>query len=201
MLLVQSPAAIGSPRPVLILGDSISAAYGMDLEQGWVALLEARLAAKAVAIPVVNASISGETTAGGLRRLPSLLEEYKPSIIFIELGGNDGLRGYPVGQMQANLKKMIQLADNAGAQVLLMPMEIPPNFGQRYATRFREAFGEAVAATDAVLTPSPLLEIGVRTDLMQRDGIHPNVSAQQVLLDALWPSIATALGLEITPSE
>jgi acyl-CoA thioesterase-1 len=132
------------PGPVLVLGDSISAAYGIPFEQGWVALLENKLKQQAVPLAVVNASISGETSAGGLRRLPSLLKRYQPDIVIIELGGNDGLRGYPIGQLRDNIATMISLSESAGATVLILPMEIPPNLGRYYIDAFRASFPAAI---------------------------------------------------------
>lgn len=176
-----------------MLGDSISAAYGMSLEQGWVSLLAEQLVASNAAVKVVNASISGETTAGGLRRLPQLLAEHEPSLVIIELGGNDGLRGYPLKSLRANLDKLATLSRDAGARVILVPMEIPPNYGSRYTAGFRESFVATANSTGSTLAPF-LLE-GVATDpgLMQADGIHPSVEAQPKLLRNILPTIQTVL--------
>jgi len=180
-------------QSVLVLGDSISAAYGMSLEQGWVALLEQQLGQRDPPWQVVNASISGETTGGGLRRLPALLEQHQPALVIIELGGNDGLRGYPLDALRDNLQQLVSLSQTAGAEVILVPMEIPPNYGSRYTAGFRDSFVEIARATDSTLAPF-LLE-GVATDptLMQADGIHPAVEAQPILLHNILPTVQEAL--------
>jgi acyl-CoA thioesterase-1 len=178
---------------ILVLGDSISAAYGMSLEQGWVARLESALNMDFPGYSVVNASISGDTTSGGLRRLPGLLERHSPTLVIIELGGNDGLRGYPVASLRANLEQMAELAQSAGAAVILLPMEIPPNYGARYASGFRESYRTVADATDSVL--GPFILDGVATDpaLMQADGIHPTAGAQAALLENVLPVIVDTL--------
>jgi acyl-CoA thioesterase-1 len=178
---------------ILVVGDSISAAYGMSLEEGWVALLATRLSDDHGAYSVVNASISGETSGGGLRRLPELLSKHSPSIVIIELGGNDGLRGYPVGQLRDNLAAMIRLTDQAGATALVLPMEIPPNFGKIYTDAFRASFLEATRGTNAVLADFPLHSVALDTSLMQADGIHPTAEAQPLILDSVWMSLERLL--------
>ena len=185
----ESPAQ----RALLVLGDSISAAYGMDLQQGWVQLLADRLAARSAPWAVVNASISGDTTAGGLSRLPALLEKHRPRVVIIELGGNDGLRGYPIDQLRSNLRNLIEQSQAAGARVLILPMEIPPNLGPRYTTLFRESF-HTVAGDTGARVGGFILE-GVATDpqLMQSDGIHPTAEAQPKLLDNIWPDLEPLL--------
>ncbi len=193
LALLLSSVASANERTLLVLGDSISAAYGMSLEQGWVALLGQELQEAAPPYRVVNASISGETTDGGLRRLPDLLTQYEPDVVVIELGGNDGLRGFPVAQLRDNLEKMSQLARDAGARVLILPMEIPPNYGQRYTKAFRSSFPSAAAATQASLGPFLLDGIATDPQLMQSDGIHPTVAAQPLLLDNLRAAIEDLL--------
>ncbi len=180
-------------QSVLVLGDSISAAYGMSLDKGWVALLEQQLRQRDPPWQVVNASISGETTGGGLRRLPGLLEQHQPALVIIELGGNDGLRGFPLDAMRDNLQQLVSLSQKAGAEVILVPMEIPPNYGTRYTAGFRASFVEIARATDSILAPF-LLE-GVATDpsLMQADGIHPALEAQPILLQTILPTVQAAL--------
>lgn len=178
-----------APRKVLILGDSISAAYGMSLEEGWVALLARRIPD----IEVVNASISGDTSAGGLRRLPGLLEEHNPQLLVIELGGNDGLRGYPTKTLRENLAAMASLARGRGSDVLLLPMEIPPNYGPRYTSAFRDSFREAAETTGATLGPFPLDGIATQPELMQGDGIHPTAEAQPMIVDLLLPTFESLL--------
>lgn len=181
-----------TPR-VLVLGDSISAAYGMSLEQGWAALLERQLRERRPNSLVINASISGDTSAGGLRRLPDLLIEHAPDLLVIELGGNDGLRGYPTTKLESNLTRMAELAKAAGAEVVILPMEIPPNYGPRYTRSFRESFQIAADATGSTL--GPFLLDGIATDprLMQQDGIHPTVEAQPLINDILLPVIESLL--------
>jgi acyl-CoA thioesterase-1 len=181
------------PGPVLVLGDSISAAYGIPLEQGWVALLENKLKQQAVPLAVVNASISGETSAGGLRRLPSLLKRYQPDIVIIELGGNDGLRGYPIGQLRDNIATMISLSESAGATVLILPMEIPPNLGRYYIDAFRASFPAAIEGSNAVLGHFPLESIATNSALMQADGIHPTAEAQPLIVSSVWTDLQELL--------
>ena len=181
------------PRPILVLGDSISAAYGIPLEQGWVALLEDKLKQQAAPLAVVNASISGETSAGGLRRLPSLLKRYQPDIVIIELGGNDGLRGYPIGQLRDNIATMIRLSESAGATALILPMEIPPNLGKFYIDAFRASFPAAIEGSNAVLGHFPLESIATNSALMQSDGIHPTAEAQPLILSSVWTDLQDLL--------
>ncbi len=175
---------------ILVLGDSISAAYGMSLQQGWVAALEEELGAD---YEVVNASISGETTAGGLRRLPALLEQHQPQLVIIELGGNDGLRGYPLRKFRSNLNELVMQSQAAGARAILVPMEIPPNYGSRYTAGFRQAYRDVARETGVAL--SPFILDGVATDpaLMQEDGIHPTTDAQHLLLANMLPTVREVL--------
>jgi acyl-CoA thioesterase-1 len=175
---------------VLVLGDSLSAAYGMDLEQGWVALWADSLDEST---EVINASISGETTTGGLTRLPTLLAKHKPLLVVIELGGNDGLRGYPLPRMRANLEQMIQLSVRAGARVALIPMQIPPNYGPAYTRQFSAIYSELAERFGVVLTPFFLEDVALKPELMQRDGIHPTAEAQPMMLEAISASLAGAL--------
>ena len=179
---------------VLIMGDSISAAYGMSLEQGWVALMMGQMAQTHPGTRVVNASISGETAAGGLRRLPALLEEHEPSLVIIELGGNDGLRGYPVKSFRSDLRNMTELSQAAGAQVLILTMEIPPNYGARSTASFRESYPKVAQETGAVLGPFLLEGVATNTELMQADGIHPTAEAQPILLATVLPTVLELLG-------
>ena len=178
---------------VLVLGDSISAAYGIQREQGWVHLLKERLAGVDPGYRVVNASISGDTTGGGLARLPAALETHHPALVIIELGGNDGLRGYPVPSIKRNLQQLVQLAGADGRGVLLVGMQIPPNYGHRYTREFRNLFEEVAAELGIAVVPSFLEDVGVRPGLMQDDGIHPNARAQPMLLDTLWPFVEALL--------
>jgi acyl-CoA thioesterase-1 len=178
---------------ILILGDSISAAYGMSLEQGWVALLATRLQQQSSAYTVVNASISGETTTGALRRLPVLLEEHQPELVIIELGGNDGLNGHPLKTLEDRLYSLVELSQHAGAKTILVPMEIPPNYGSRYTSGFRNTFHSVAENTNAVLSPFILQGVATNPELMQADGIHPTVEAQPALLDNMLPTLMKVL--------
>lgn len=193
LLLLLTQSARASEQNILVLGDSISAAYGMSLDQGWVAQLASELQRDYPQFAVVNASISGETTAGGLRRLPALLEEHKPSVVIIELGANDGLRGYPLQTLRSNLTALAEMARDSGARVIILPMEIPPNYGARYTTGFRESFSDVAQETDSVL--APFLLDGVATDpaLVQADGLHPTVEAQPKILANVLPSVSGVL--------
>lgn len=193
LLAISYQASAQQTRPILVLGDSISAAYGMSLEQGWVALLGNRLKAEERPYHTVNASISGDTSAGGLRRLPALLDSHQPGVVIIELGGNDGLRGYPVTQLRDNLVKLVELSQNAGAQTLILPMEIPPNLGKFYTDAFRASFVQAAELTGATLADFPLESIALKTSLMQPDGIHPTIEAQPLILDSVWRSLEALL--------
>ncbi|MDX1299322.1 MAG: arylesterase [Pseudomonas sp.] len=190
-LLLWGPAAFAGT--VLVVGDSISAAFGLDTRQGWVALLEQRLTQQGFAHGVINASISGDTSAGGAARLPALLNEHQPQLVIIELGGNDGLRGQPPAQLQQNLAAMVQQSQKAGAKVLILGMQLPPNYGVRYTAAFAEVFPEVAEAYDAALVPFVLEGIGGVPGLMQNDGIHPTAEAQPKLLDNVWPTLKPLL--------
>ncbi len=183
-----------APAPsILVLGDSLSAAYGIPLEKGWVALLQQRLEAKGYGYRVVNASGSGETTGGALTRLPRALASHKPAIVIIELGGNDGLRGLPIAKLRENFESMIEMAARAGARVMLVGMRIPPNYGPDYAQAFHQLYGELSAANEIPLVPFFLDGIALDDALMQDDGIHPNVQAQPKMLDLIWPQLEPML--------
>ncbi len=179
-----------------MLGDSLSAAYGMAPEKGWVQLLAQRLAQQHARYEVVNASISGDTTQGGLARLPGLLERHRPEIVIIELGGNDGLRGTPPQAIRQNLQRLVQLAQQSGARVLLLGMQLPPNYGPYYAEKFARSYTEVAHQTAAELVPSFIERVALERELMQADGIHPNARAQPLLLEAVWPRLAPLLQLE-----
>ncbi len=180
-------------QSMLIVGDSISAAFGLEIEQGWVSLLEQRLEAENHDVEVINASVSGDTTAGGLARLAPLLERHTPDLVIIELGGNDGLRGMPPGNMQQNLSSMVEQSQAAGADVLLFGMEIPPNYGVRYTDAFRQVFVDVSETHDIPLLPFLLEPFAEDAGLMQDDGIHPTAEAQPLILDHAWPLIAAWL--------
>ncbi len=188
----HAPAA-DAGKSVLILGDSISAAYGLQMkdgERGWVQLLRERLGPRH---RVVNASISGDTTVGGLARLPRTLALHKPDVVIIELGGNDGLRGYPVASIRANLLAMTEAVLATGAKPVLAGMQMPPNLGPRYTEAFREMYVDVATMTGAALVPFLLEGVAADPELMQRDGIHPNGKAQPVLLDNVWPVLKPVL--------
>lgn len=178
---------------LLVVGDSISAAFGLDSRQGWVALLEKRLNEEGFEHSVVNASISGDTSAGGAARLSALLAEHKPELVIIELGGNDGLRGQPPAQLQQNLASMIDKSQSTGADVLLLGMRLPPNYGARYTTAFAQVFTDLAEQKNVPLVPFFLEGVGGVPGMMQADGIHPTESAQAVLLDNVWPTLKTML--------
>ena len=183
-------------RTVLVLGDSLSAEYGLPRGSGWVALLEQRLAQEKKAVRVVNASISGETTFGGRTRLPALLAQHKPAIVVIELGGNDALRGLALDATRANLAWMTQAARKAGARVLLVGMQMPPNYGQDYAHRFAALYRQVARTEKAALVPFFLKGVAdgpEPTRLFQADRIHPNTEAQPLLLNNVWPELRRIL--------
>lgn len=171
---------------ILVVGDSISAAYGIDKTAGWVSLLEQKLDHECASLDVYNASVSGETSAGGAARLPALLATHQPSIVVIELGGNDGLRGMPPVQMKQNLERMIALSREAGAEPLLFGMRIPPNYGEAYTQMFERVFTQVAQEQDVPLLPFFLDGVGGEVSLMQEDGIHPVASAQPRLLENAW---------------
>ena len=172
---------------VLIYGDSISAAYGMKTEQGWVNLLSERLKQTASKYTTVNASVSGETSGGGLIRLEKALQIHQPEIIILELGGNDGLRGYPINKIEANLNAMTRMAQAAGAKVLLIGMVLPPNYGPRYTKAFEALYQKVADQQKVPLLPFVLDGVATEEKLMQGDGIHPRAEAQAAILDDIWP--------------
>ncbi len=178
---------------LLVVGDSISAAFGLDSRQGWVALLEKRLADEGFEHAVINASISGDTSAGGAARLPALLAEHKPELVIIELGGNDGLRGQAPAQLQQNLASMVEKSQQAGAKVLLLGMRLPPNYGARYTSAFAQVFTDVSEQKQVPLVPFFLEGVGGVPGMMQSDGIHPTVSAQPLLLENAWPALKPLL--------
>lgn len=186
LCLLSFPAAA---QGILIVGDSISAAFGLGIDDGWVALLEQRLEEENYPLPVHNASVSGDTSAGGLARLPSLLERHTPALVVLELGGNDGLRGLPVNNMQQNLTAMVEKSRAAGADVILLGMRIPPNYGVRYTQAFEQVYRQIADQQQVPLVPFVLEGVADCSDLMQADGIHPNAQGQPGILDNAWPVI------------
>jgi acyl-CoA thioesterase I len=194
---IAAATAAAETRTLLVVGDSLAAEYGLARGSGWVALLARRLAGShtqgGAQYSVVNASISGETTSGGRTRLPALLKQHRPSIVVIELGANDGLRGLPLAAMRANLRAMIDASRAAGARVLLVGMHIPPNYGRDYAEGFHRSFAELARATRSALVPFLLEGIADDLTLFQADRIHPNERAQARMLDNVWPSLQPLL--------
>lgn len=186
--------AQAAPLPtILVFGDSISAAYGIRVEEGWVALLQKKLTAQGYGYRVVNASVSGETTAGGATRLARSLELHRPAIVILELGGNDGLRGLPLSEVRTNMESMIQKARASGARVVIAGMRIPPNYGPTYTQKFHAVFTDLAARYRLPLVPFLLHEVALDASLMQADGIHPSARAQPILLDTLWPKLEPLL--------
>ena len=184
--------ARGAPN-VLVLGDSLSAEYGLARGSGWVALLEQRLASHRNPYAVVNASISGETTAGGRSRIAGLLARHAPQVVVVELGGNDALRGLELGGTERNLREIAQLSRRAGARVLLLGMMVPPNYGRQYADRFAEIYRRVANAEKTALVPFFLDGVADRIELFQPDRIHPTAAAQPTLLANVWPALAPLL--------
>lgn len=178
---------------ILVLGDSISAGYGLANGEGWVALLQARLKTQGYGYRVVNASVTGETTTGGLARLPRALTLHRPQIVIVELGGNDGLRALPLETSRRNLEKIIEAARGAGAKVLLLGMKIPPNYGPRYSTGFEQTFRDLARRYRLPFEPFFLEKIALQPGMMQADGIHPTAKAQPVMLDTVWPVLKPLL--------
>lgn len=190
LMVMAQEAAAGT---VLVVGDSISAALGLETSQGWVSLLQKRLDDEGFEHRVLNASISGDTSAGGASRLPALLGEHKPELVIIELGGNDGLRGQPLAQLQHNLAGMVEQSQKTGAKVLLLGMRLPPNYGKRYTDAFAQVYQDLASARQVPLVPFFLEGVGGVEGMMQADGIHPAASAQGKLLDNVWPTLKPLL--------
>jgi len=200
-ILVLLLAFLGLPGPamaagkpvILVLGDSLSAGYGIPVEQGWVARLQQRLDAEGYGYAVVNASVSGETTAGGLERLPRALAKHAPAVVVIELGGNDGLRGLPVAELRANLEAMVVASRKAGAEAVLAAIRMPPNYGPQYTEKFYAVYESLARERKVPWVPFFLEGVALREDLFQDDGIHPDLEAQPILLDNVWPVLEPLL--------
>lgn len=191
-----SPDAARTQRPILVLGDSLSAEYGLPRGTGWVALLEKRLQQVGKTVPVVNASISGDTTSGGRARLGTLLQRHQPGLVLIELGANDALRGLPLSLTQENLLAMTRQAQQAGARVVLVGMQLPPNYGRDYGTQFARLYAEVAKTTRAALVPFMLKGIADVPDSLkwfQADRIHPTEDAHPRILDNIWPELKKGL--------
>ena len=171
---------------LMVFGDSLSASYGIDEDAGWVNLLAIQIEDSQLPFEVVNGSVSGETTTGGLSRLPSMLDSYAPELVILELGGNDGLRGLPLAQMRENLAAMVNLIEQSGAAVLLAGIQIPPNYGPRYTIPFFELYAELAKEKNLALVPFLIDGIPQQPELIQNDGIHPVAEAQSIILDNVW---------------
>ena len=193
ILLLLVPLATHAASTLLILGDSLSAAYGLDQNDGWVSLLERRLAREDYPVRVVNASISGDTTGGALARLPAELAQHKPSLVLVELGGNDGLRGLPLQQMRRNLADIITACRAGGARVILAGMRLPPNYGRAYTRGFEQVYAELAEEYDVTLIPFLLAGLEDGTADFQADAIHPDREAQAVILDNVWKHLRPLL--------
>jgi acyl-CoA thioesterase-1 len=193
VLLVWCGSALAAPAPVLVLGDSLSAAYRIAPETGWVHLLEQRLQKAPQPRAVVNASISGETTAGGLQRLPKALADNKPALVVLELGANDGLRGLPLAEIRENLAKMIRASLDAGAAVALLGIELPINYGPQYRDGLRGIYRDLAAEFNLPLVPFLLYGVALDPNLMQVVGLHPKAEGEPKVLDNVWPVLEPAL--------
>jgi len=200
LFAISGCVAANDNQTILIVGDSLSAGYGIDEKQSWVMLLQGRLDDEGYGYRVVNASISGDTTGGGLRRLPRALDQHDPGIVLIELGGNDGLRGTPIHVIHNNLGSMIELAQETGARVILAGMEMPPNYGIAYTEGFSGIYPELAENHDAALIGFFMKNVALNPDLMQPDGIHPNADGQPILLDNVWPVLKQLLRGTVTAS-
>lgn len=189
-MLAASASAYSAPKTVLVVGDSLSAEYGITRGSGWVALLEQKLASKKLPAKVVNASISGETTIGGRTRLPALLEQHRPDIVVIELGANDGLRGLPVASAESNLRAMVNMAQQKKAKVVLVGMRMPPNYGRAYTESFANMYQKVANETKSPLVPFMLEGVADKPALFQQDRLHPLAAAHPIILNNIWPSFA-----------
>jgi acyl-CoA thioesterase-1 len=197
LLILGGVAADGADTPtVLVLGDSLSAGYGIDVDQSWTALLQSRLESQGYEHRVVNASISGETTEGGASRIAAALKEFGPEVVVVALGGNDGLRGFPPERIKSNMLRIIETAEQEGAAVVLLGIRIPANYGTRYTRAFENVYRELAEERKLPWIEFFMEGVALDKNLMQADGIHPNEKAQPVLLDNAWPVIQQALDVE-----
>lgn len=193
LLFIALQNAVASAPTILVFGDSLSAAHGIRPEEGWVALLVQRLQAQGYGYRVVNASVSGETSSGGLERLPRALQLQQPQIVILELGANDGLRGLPVSTTRDNLTRMLQLAQAAKAKVLLVGIRLPPNYGARFNEQFERLFPELASQFRVPLVPFLLQGVALNPQLMQEDGLHPAAAGEPLVLDTVWPYLKPLL--------
>jgi acyl-CoA thioesterase-1 len=189
MFLVANLALSAFADTILVVGDSLSAAYGMPVEKGWVRLLQRRLADNQYPHTIVNASVSGDTTANALNRLPQAMTRHQPAIVVLEVGGNDGLRGLSLAEMKRNLAAMIELARQQDAEVLLIGVQLPPNYGPRYTEAFQAVYHDLAQEYDLSLVPSLVDGVGTRSELMQADGIHPTSEAQPLMVARVWEQL------------
>ncbi|NIL94072.1 MAG: arylesterase [Woeseiaceae bacterium] len=192
-VFVSSAAQSAEPPTVLVFGDSLSAGYGIDVDQSWTSLLQTRLQEQGYEHRVVNASISGETTEGGATRISSAIEKFTPQVVILELGGNDGLRGFPPSRMKDNLGRIISTSKESGASVVLLGITIPRNYGERYIEMFEDVYRQVAAEYEVPWIEFFMEGVALNEELMQGDGIHPNAAAQPILLDNAWPIISDAL--------
>ncbi len=193
LMAAASASAYSAPKTVLVLGDSLSAEYGLARGTGWVALAEKKVKAQKLDAEIVNASVSGETTSGGRSRLPALLTKHKPGLVVIELGANDGLRGLPVAAAQANLKAMAEAAGQAGAKVMLVGIRIPPNYGRDYSEKFYAMYGILSRELKAPLVPFMLEGVAEKTEMFQPDRLHPLAAAHPTILNNIWPVLEKSI--------
>ncbi|HEY6773894.1 MAG TPA: arylesterase [Oxalicibacterium sp.] len=193
MLATFAMTAYSASKTIVVLGDSLSAEYGLERGRGWVSLLQQRLVAEKIPANIVNASISGETTSGGRARLQSLLNKHKPDVVIIELGANDALRGLSLAATQDNLEAMVKSAANAHAKILLIGMQIPPNYGADYTKRFTALFPKVAKQSRTALVPFMLKGVAEKPELFQADRIHPNETAHPIILDNIWPYLKPLL--------
>jgi acyl-CoA thioesterase-1 len=192
-LLISANALCAEPPTVLIFGDSLSAGYGIEVDQSWATLLQARLKQQGYEHKVVNASISGETTEGGATRIEAAIADFSPDLIILELGGNDGLRGLPTQRMKANLEEIVTRSKDSGADVVLLGIRIPINYGARYSAEFEDVFRQISTSLGVQWIEFFMEGIALNDDLLQDDRIHPNAEAQPILLDNAWPIISATL--------
>jgi len=193
MFFAAAAAQAANAPTVLVFGDSLSAGYGIDVDQSWPALLQSRLESQGYEHRVINASISGETTEGGVTRIGSALENFSPELVILELGGNDGLRGFPPERMKANLQTIIETTKASGAAVVILGIKIPSNYGSRYTGAFENVYRELADQLSVLWIEFFMEGVALNEELMQDDGIHPNAEAQSILLDNAWPIIRQAL--------
>ena len=194
LILLGSVVCAGAgASTIVVLGDSLSSGHGLPIGQSWVSRLEERLKAEGYGYAVVNASIPGDTSSGGVARLPSLLEAHSPRIVIIELGGNDGLRGQPVATLRGNLARMIELTQDAGAEAILTGIQIPPNYGPSYTSAFASVYPELAEEFDVPLVGFLMQDVALNRDLMQPDRLHPNASGNEVMLENVWAVLVDLL--------